>query len=216
MMLRDRDKKFLEKKFMQLRNRVRLVVFTQEFECKYCEEMRTLMEEVASLSDKISLEVYDFQADRKLAEKWRVDKIPVVLIFGEKEYGIRFFGLPSGYEFMAFIDDVIDVSKGSSRLQPQVKEKVKSIKEPVHVQVFVTPTCPYCPRAVRVAHQMAVENLNITSDMVEALEFPHLANRYQVMAVPKIIINDAAAFEGAVPDHIFVEYVIMALKQLSA
>ena len=215
MILKERDKRFLERKLAQLRDDVRLIVFTQESGCQYCREMVELVEETASLSEKISTEIYDLQSDRALAEKWKVDKVPAVLIFGREEYGIRFFGLPSGYEFTAFIDDLIDVSKGMSRLQPQVKEKVRSIAEPVHLQVFVTPTCPYCPRIVRVAHQMAIENRNITADMVEALEFPNLASKYQVMAVPKIIVNDAAAFEGAVPDHAFVEYVILALKEIS-
>jgi len=172
-----------------------------------------LAEELASLSDKITVEVYDFQSDRNLAEKWRVDKIPALLVFGEKEYGIRFFGVPSGYEFMTLVDDIIDVSRRTSRLNPSVKKKVQAINEPVHIQVFVTPTCPYCPLAVRAAHQMALENNLITSDMIEALEFPHLANKYQVMAVPKIVINDSVSFEGAAPEQVFIEYVLAALEK---
>jgi len=174
--------------------------------------VRELAEELASLSDKITTEVYDFQSDKSLAEKWKVDKIPALLVFGDKEYGIRFFGVPSGYEFTTLVDDIIDVSRRTSRLHPSVKEKVRAISDPVHIQVFVTPTCPYCPLAVRAAHQMALENPLITADMIEALEFPHLANKYQVMAVPKIVINDAVAFEGAAPERIFVEYVLTALK----
>ena len=213
-LLKERDKRFLQSKFKtQLKGEVRLIVFTQEFECKYCEELRELCKEVASLSEKITTEIYDFQSDKQLAEKWKVDKIPALLVFGQKEYGVRYFGIPSGYEFTALVDDIIDVSRGTSRLHPNVKEKLKEIKQPVHIQVFVTPTCPYCPLAVRTAHQMAVENENIVAVMVEALEFPHLANRYQVMAVPKIVINDAASFEGAVPEHVFLEYLLAAIKK---
>jgi len=213
-MLRDRDKAFLRSRLeSQLQEDVRLIVFTQEFECEFCAEVRGLAEELASLSDKIRAEIYDFQSDRSLAERWRVDKIPALLVFGDREYGIRFFGMPSGYEFMTLVDDIIDVSRRSSRLNPSVKERVRAIDEPVHIQVFVTPTCPYCPLAVRVAHQMALENPVITADMIEVLEFPHLANRYQVMAVPKIVINDAVAFEGAVPEQLFLEYVLAALRR---
>ncbi|MCD6591689.1 MAG: thioredoxin family protein [Thaumarchaeota archaeon] len=211
--LKERDKRLLKARFSRdLANRVRLIVFTQEFECEYCREVRELMEELAELDEKIRVEVYDFKADRGLAERLRVDKIPALLLFGEREYGVRFFGIPSGYEFTTLIEDVIDVSRGSSRLSPQVRERVRSIDKQVHIQVFVTPTCPYCPMAVRAAHQMAIENPMITADMIEALEFPHLANRYQVMAVPKIIINDKVSFEGAVPEPLFVEHVIAALK----
>jgi len=216
-LLKDRDRKFLQSKFRtQLKGEVRLIVFTQEFECEYCEELRELSEEVASLSDKITVEIYDFQSDKELAKKWNVDKIPALLLFGEREYGVRYFGLPSGYEFTALVDDIIDVSRGTSRLHPDVKKKLKQIRDHVHIQVFVTPTCPYCPLAVRTAHQMAIENQNILADMVEALEFPHLANRYQVMAVPKIVINDAASFEGAVPEHVFLEYLLAAVREETA
>lgn len=211
-LLRERDKMILQSKFKaQVEGKVRLVVFTQEFECEYCEELRKLCEEIALLSDKIRVEVYDFQLDEDLARTLRVDKIPALLLFGEKEYGVRFFGLPSGYEFMTLVEDIIDVSRGTSRLHLDVKERVREIKDQVHIQVFVTPTCPYCPHAVRTAHQMAIENENITADMVEVLEFPHLANRYQVMTVPKIVINDISSFEGTVPEHIFLEYLLAAL-----
>jgi glutaredoxin-like protein len=87
---------------------------------------------------------------------------------------------------------------------------VRNISKPLHIQVFVTPTCPYCPKAVRTAHQLAIENPNITADMVESIEFPHLANRYSVMAVPKTVINDKIEFVGALPEEQFIDYVLKA------
>lgn len=211
--LKERDKKLISERLSKnMENDVRLVVFTQDFECEYCATNRELMEELASLSDKIKLEVFDFERDYEKAQKWGIDKIPATAVFGIREYGIRFFGLPMGYEFPAFIDTIIDASRGTTNLQPKIKEKIKSVKEPVHIQVFVTPTCPYCPRAVRIAHQLAIENEFIRADMIEAIEFPQLANKYDVMAVPKIVINDAISFEGALPEPHFVEYVLSAIK----
>ena len=212
--LGERERRYLRSRFeRELSGKVRLIVFTQEFECEYCAEVRSLAEEIAELDDRISAEVYDFQSDRGLAERLRVDKIPALLVFGEKEYGVRFFGIPSGYEFMTLVDDIIQVSKGFSSLPAHLKEKVRQINRPVHIQVFVTPTCPYCPIAVRTAHQMAIENMNIISDMIEVLEFPHLAHKYQVMAVPKIVVNDKISFEGALPEAIFVEHVLAAVEK---
>ncbi|HIQ29153.1 MAG TPA: glutaredoxin [Candidatus Caldiarchaeum subterraneum] len=212
--LKERDKKAVKDKFeKELENDVKLIVFTQEFECEYCAVTRELMEELASLTNRIKLTVYDFEKDKDKAEKWRVDKIPALLIFGEKEYGIRYFGVPSGYEFAALLDDIVDVSRRRSRLSKATVDRLKDVNEPVHIQVFVTPTCPYCPKAVRTAHQMALENTNITADMIESLEFPHLANKYEVMAVPKIVINDKISFEGALPEQHFLEHVLLALKE---
>ncbi len=189
---------------------VTIRVFTQDFECEFCKETRELAEELASLSKKIRLELYDFVNDAKKAQELKVDKIPAIILSGKEEYKIRFFGIHSGYEINTLIEDIIDVSKGRSRLPPSLVQKVKGINKPIHIQVFVTPTCPYCPQAVRTAHQLALENINITADMVESIEFPHLANRYSVMAVPKTVINDKIEFIGALPEGQFAEHVLNA------
>jgi len=189
---------------------VKIRYFTQEFECEFCKETRMLLEELAALSQKINLEVYDFVANQGKAQEFGVDKIPATIISGKEEYKVRYFGIPAGYEFTSLVEDIVDVSKGKSRLPPPLIDKVKSITKPLHIQVFVTPTCPYCPKVVRTAHQLAIENPNITADMVESIEFPHLANRYLVMAVPKTVINDKVEFVGALPEGQVIEYVLKA------
>ena len=84
------------------------------------------------------------------------------------------------------------------------------MSKPVHIQVFITLTCPYCPMAVQLAHEMAMESTLIKSDMVEATEFPHLTYKYNVAAVPKIVINETTEFEGALPEQEFFKYVMEA------
>jgi alkyl hydroperoxide reductase subunit AhpF len=73
-----------------------LVVFTQEFECEFCAETRQLVEEVAQLSDQLTAEVYNFVTDKEKAEELGIDKIPAIAIVGAKDYGVRFYGIPSG------------------------------------------------------------------------------------------------------------------------
>lgn len=212
--LKEKDKRFLQSKFeRELGGEARIIVFTKKDRCEYCEPLKELVNEVSGLSEKIKAEFYDVDEDREKAERWEIDKAPAVILFGEREYRVRFFGIPSGYEFTAFIEDIVDVSKGTTRLGPKTREEIKKVDKPLHIQVFVTPTCPYCPRAVRLAHQFAIENEKITGDMIEALEFPELANRYQVMAVPKNVVNDKVAFEGALPEPHFLRYVLMALEE---
>jgi glutaredoxin-like protein len=214
--LSERDREAVRSKFSrELAEKVRMVVFTQEFECDYCALNREMAVALERLADgRIELEVYDFQRDSEKAARWSVDKIPAILLHGRREYGIRFFGVPSGYEFPTLLEDIVDVSRGVSRLSAQIRERVRSISKPVHIKVFVTPTCPYCPRAVRTAHQMALENEAITADMIEAIEFPHLAQKYNVMAVPKIVINESVSFEGALPESHFLEHVLLALDMV--
>ncbi len=208
----------------ELTNPVKLILFTQEpshlilpdsirgQECPYCQETRKLLEEVAALNPKIQLEIHDFLAEKELAESLNVDKIPAILIYGEKEYGLRFFGFPAGYEYASLLKAIIQASKGKTDLQESTKEALKKIKSPVHIQVFVTPTCPYCPMAVELAHSMAIESPFIRADMVEASEFPHLVNKYQIFGVPKTVINEAISIEGAVPEKVFLENVLRAVS----
>ncbi|MCD6166442.1 glutaredoxin [candidate division KSB1 bacterium] len=209
-MLEDKVKDQVKKELAGLKEEVKLIVFTQELECQYCRENRILAEEVASLSDKIGIEVYNFAIDKEKVEEYKVDKIPAIVVMGEKDYGIRFYGLPGGYEFVSLIEAIKVVSARDSGLAPESRELVKKLTRPVHIQVFVTLTCPYCSRAVELAHKLALESDLIRSDMVEAAEFPQLVNKYNVMAVPKIVINGEIQFEGALPEPAFLEQVMKA------
>lgn len=207
-MLKERDKEEIKKRFAELKNPVKLINFTQTLECMYCNETRALIEEVGELSEFIDVQVYNFIEDKAMAEKFGIDKIPATIVMGEKDYGIRLYGIPSGYEFSTLLEDIIMVSNKESGLAPETKQKLAEIKDPLHLQVFVTPTCPYCPSAVLLAHKFAMENDNITGDMVEATEFPHLANKYSVMGVPKTVANDKDAAEGAVPEQYLLDRVL--------
>jgi glutaredoxin-like protein len=203
-LLKESDQQQLKNQFEALEAPVKLVMFTQEMECQYCSETRQISEEVASLSDKISVEVYDFVRDQEIVEAYNIDKIPAIAIVegGDepKDYGIRLYGIPSGYEFSSLIENIMMVSQGESGLSQETKTWLESLEKPVHLQVFVTPTCPYCPQAVIMAHQLAMESDLVTADMVEAIEFPQLSNRYQVQGVPRTVINDDFHMEGAAPE----------------
>jgi glutaredoxin-like protein len=139
-LLKKRDKKAVAKEFEKLRDPVKLIYFTQEMECQFCEQTRELLEEVAELSDKLHLEVYDFVKQKDKALQYQIDKIPATVVEGKQDYGIRFFGVPSGYEFSTLMESIIDVSTGESGLSEKTKSLLKPINTPIHIQVFVTPT----------------------------------------------------------------------------
>jgi glutaredoxin-like protein len=200
---------------------VKMLMFTQSFECQFCAETRELVEELAELSDKVTAVIYDFVDDKAVAESYDIDKIPAIVMLQERDgqetdFGIRFYGIPSGYEFTSIVEDIIDVSRGESGLQEKTKQAIEALQEPAHFQVFVTPTCPYCPQAVRLAHKFAMESTLITADMVEAIEFPHLANKYSVYGVPRTVINESFHQEGAVPEPLMLAKLLEALGKAPA
>jgi len=209
-MLKDEEKERVKKEFEGLTGKVKLIVFTQEIECEYCEENRKLSEEVVSLSEKLTLEVCNFQLDKEKVAKYKVDKVPAIVVEGAKDYGIKFYGIVSGFEFSSLLEAIKMVSNGESGLSKTTKDKLRGLNEPVHIQVFVTPSCPYCTATVIMAHKLAVENGLITADMVETTEFLDLAQKYNVFSVPKVIINETIQFDSALPETKFVEKVLKA------
>jgi alkyl hydroperoxide reductase subunit AhpF len=136
----DADAAEIRERLSEMLNPVRLIHFTQELNLEYGREARQLVEEVAGFSDKLTVEVYNFLLDRDRAAEYGIDKVPATVIRNGKDYGIRFYGLPAGYEFSTLLDTILDVSKADSRLKPESRAKLAAITDPVKLEVFVTPT----------------------------------------------------------------------------
>lgn len=211
-LISEQDRIQLQGILKSLENDVKIILFTQEFECQHCKTAREMLEEVSGLSDKVLLEVYDFVKDKELADSYAIDKIPGILIIGAKDYGIRFFGVPAGYEFTTFIEDVISVSRRDSDLPGDVLSALARIQKPVHIQVLVSPTCPYCAHAVRTAHRFAIASDQVSADMVELSEFPHISVKYEVQGVPKVVINEQHSFTGSKKEDDFADFILKALE----
>ncbi len=212
-LLREEDRQTLIREFEGLTRSVQLLFFSRETDCTHCGETRQVLDELSGLSERITVKEVSFEEERETAGKYRIDKVPAIVVSDENgtDTGVRFFGIPAGYEFVSLVGAVKDAGSGAVELSPAVQEQVRRIEDPVHIQVFVTPSCPYCPAAVRLAHQMALINPNITADMVEATEFPQLAQRYNVRGVPRSVVNDDYPIEGAVPEQAFLDTVLRAL-----
>lgn len=204
----------------QLTNDVELVHYTQResriivpgvVPCSTCRDNQQLLEELVGLSERIHLEIHDFKAEAELAAQRGIEKIPATTVRGtDGGERVRFFGVPAGYEFTTLLEDILEVGGAGSQLSEESRAAVAGLEGDVHIQVFVTPTCPYCPAAVRMGHQLALASERVTADMVMATEFPHLGQRYGVMAVPKIVINETRAFDGVLSEELFLEQVVAA------
>ena len=215
MLLEENTRNEVKKFFQNLVSPVKLVAITHVsevivpgHECVTCKDNQVLIEEVASLSDMITVETYDFLRDKERIKQYSVDKIPVTIVEGEKDFGIRLYGIPAGHEFATLLNAIKIVSTSDSELTEKTKEKLKSLSKPVHIQVFVTLSCPYCAPAAAVAHRMALESKHIRADMINAQEFPDFAQKYSVYAVPKIVINESNQFEGALPEDSFLNKIM--------
>jgi glutaredoxin-like protein len=222
-----KDQEFIREKFTQeLLGQVKIDLFTErdtglsvpgKQPCVTCKPTREMLQEIAGLSDWISLRIHHVEDRPEEAETFGVDKVPAIVLRGRKleEEDPRFYtfyGIPGGTEFPSFIETITDISRGEVLLGDESVEALAAIKTGVNIKVFVTPTCPYCPAMVRVAHQMTMVNPLIHSEGIEVNEFPDLGQRYGVQAVPLTVVNDKFAVPGMIPEEQFVEVVVKAAE----
>jgi glutaredoxin-like protein len=205
-LLNDEIKTQVSEVFTELEEPIHVLFFGKDEECDYCSDTQQLLEEVTNLSDKIELSIFNLEADEAVAKQYKIDKAPGFVIAGKNgdqilDYGIRYAGIPSGHEFSSLINSFLLVSGRDSKLGDDIRKMLKDLDKPVNMYVFVTPTCPYCPQAVILAHQMALESPMVESEMIEATEFPELSMRFNVSGVPQTTINEGAGtVVGAVPE----------------
>lgn len=215
MVLSEKDKEGVRKILEPVQRPVKILFFRDSSpRCQYCDVIEELLADIQSVNGNVLYEVLD--ANSEEAKRYGVNGGPVLLF--EEKPNIRYRGIPSGHEFPAFLEDIVAVARGSVEITAAAAKKLARIQEPLQVLVFVTPTCPYCPLAVRVAHHFAYVNDRILAEAVEAIEWSELADRYRVSAVPKIVVidpetgRDLVEWEGAVPEDVFADYLLHALE----
>ncbi len=108
--------------------------------CETCDDVQELLDEIVGISDQVSLEVHNLKTDQEAATQYGVSRVPALLITGASHGRLRYFGAPTGSEFPNLIHDIVAVSRGETALSDETREAIGAIPDPIHLQVFVTPT----------------------------------------------------------------------------
>ncbi len=207
----DATREQVREMFTGILNTVTAHLFLEERNCLYCNDVKDMVEQLAELSEKIHIVEHRGALTSDEAKEMGVEYHPAIVLHGTDKYNIKFYGIPAGHEFGALVNSIIDVSTGTAPLPPDVIEDIKAIDKPINIKVFVTPQCPYCPNMTRLAHQAAILNPLITSEMIESLEFQELTAKYEVFGVPKTVINETTMIDGLSPVEMFVEKLFEAI-----
>jgi glutaredoxin-like protein len=184
--------------------------------CAYCKPVRELLQELSALSELISLRVHIFDEAAEERTRFGVERIPGIVLRGTSTGlsgnggWVKFYGMPGGTEFPAFLESIVDLSRGEVLLSKESAKELKKVRDDVVVRVFVTPTCGYCPQMVRAVYQLSLANPKVRAEVIEVNEFPELGDRYQVRAVPLTVIADKVAIPGAMHPDALVEAVVKA------
>jgi glutaredoxin-like protein len=211
-LLSEQDRQTVRAHLAEITHPVTLLFFTQTIGGPETAAItKQILGELAELSDKIMVEEVNFVLEKDRAAKLGIEGVPAIALLRDgQDTRMRFLGAPAGYEFMSLIEAVILAGSDDSGLSDDSKKLVaEHVSGPVDIKVFVTPTCPHCPRAVTLAHRLAVESPHIRAACVEATEFMDLSRKYRVTGVPKTVVNDTVEILGAVPEDAFVRSVVM-------
>ncbi|BBG24538.1 protein disulfide oxidoreductase [Sulfuracidifex tepidarius] len=212
----DDVKNALQDALKDMKNNVDVYVFIDSADenCQYCDLTVKFMNFVADScpkdengSSKLKVHVFDRQKDKEAFTEYEVERVPTVALEKGK---IRWTGAPLGEEIRALVETLVRISQGESGLSPETVEAIKSkINGKVKVETLVTPSCPYCPYAALIAHMVAYEackqgKCNVVSDVVESYENQDIAEKYQVMSVPTVAVNESVEFIGVPTEENFV------------
>ena len=193
--LSEEDKAYIRDKFTKgMKDSVPVKLYVSDG-CQYCDVVKKLLETFVELSNnKIELEIKELTPQD--ADELGVDKGPVIIIGKNGE--VRYTGAPFGEEGWAFIETLILASNRDHGISSHVEE-LKQLSKVYRVETVVTPSCPYCPHAVLNANKVAIASEGkVISDTVEAYEFPEIAEKWHVSAVPTIIISEEKPYTGKV------------------
>ncbi len=212
-MLSEKDQKQIEEIFGTLERRVKLRVYVQKLECDTCSDTEQILQELAELSDLVDLEVLNPQVDTERAEADGVEMVPAIVVSDGTHSRARFYGTPSGYEFSSLLTAIVDMGMENPPLEDATVEFLEGLEEDLDIKVFVTPSCPYCPRAAVLGLRLAMASPRVTTQVVEANEYPDFSRRHSVQGVPRTVINERLYAEGALPEGPFVSALSLGLGQ---
>jgi glutaredoxin-like protein len=186
---------------------VRLALRVRPTGCDTCADTRALLQELAALSPRLTLEVAEAGPDG--------GDCPAIDVLGldhggPVDYGVRLVGAPLEFELTSLLDAILTVGSREPSLSAESLARLAALDRPVHVQVFSTPTCRYCPAAVSLAHRIALASPFVTATANSVIEFPDLIRRYRVTGVPKIVVGEGVELLGAQPEAVFVDAVVTA------
>jgi glutaredoxin-like protein len=211
MLLSDRDRATVSAHLQPITRRVTLLLFTRTIGASESTDVaRRVVTELAGLNDKISVDEVNVVLDKERAAQFGIEHDPAIVVLADGEdTRMRFLGAPAGYEFMSLIEAVTVAGTGESGLSDASKALLaEHVDAPLDIQVFVTPTCPHCPRAVTLAHRMAIESPHVRATCVEATEFLDLSHRFRVTGVPKTVVNESTEILGALPEDQFIRAIL--------
>lgn len=205
-LLPDETRKVLSDTFKQLRNPVEIEAYIDGESTEFNKAASMLLTAIAGLTDKIKLDIYTLDSEK--ANQKGITRSPTILIDPGK-LKVSYVGAPVGEEGRTLIMAIILASNNGTLFSEPSLKRLLDLKEPRHIQVFVSPTCPYCPQHALVAISAAIALPDLISvEIIEMYENRDYMDKYHIISVPFTAINDVPIGGGVRPPETFVEEIL--------
>ena len=182
----------------RLEKNVTLVSIVDESNSKSI-ELRDLILDIADLDERVNAEVYNKGENVEVENKIHADKYPVVaLLDSDKKYsGVKFHGVPGGHELNSFILAIYNLGSAGQQISEETLNNIKKIDKDINIKVCVSLSCHLCPDVVVSSQRIAIENEKVQAEMIDISNFKEIKDKFKVMSVPAIIVNDEQIYFGA-------------------
>jgi glutaredoxin-like protein len=192
---------------------VHITLYTGKPDSFSCTQSESILRELSQFSDKLKVEILSQAKGDSRKDKDCIEFTPAIVISDGTRGRIRFYGTPAGYEFTSLLTTIVDMGSEEVPLEKATREYLsRRLDKDIHIRVFVTPTCPHCPRAAVLSNRLAMGSDRIRSEVIEANEFSDLSARFGVQGVPRTIINDYLFLEGSASES----HLVGALERVLA
>ena len=225
-MIPEREQRVIQQRLAEgLAGRVRIDYFTQKpspivipgrEECRFCGEVEGALRDIAALHEKVSLRIHEFADAPAEASRLGGKRVPCTVIRGQANRALRFYGLPGGMQFPVLVETLISASQPGAALDRDVASKLKKLREPVQISVFVTPVCQYSAPVAAAAFRLALASAHVKAEVVEISEYPELVQRFGVTATPTTVIDARTAIRGALDEAALAAHVVAAAEPHAA
>ena len=168
-------------------------------ECQFCDETRALLEELRSLSPKISLRVQELSEAGKAAASAGIERAPATVLRGQLNRPVRFEGFMGAGLFPPFVDALVHAARGATDVDPRLKRRIGRIRDQVTLRVYIAISSPLSAVVMQTAYALALENQRLKVSVIEVEEFPRVAQALRISTVPFTVINERLRFAGALP-----------------
>ena len=174
------------------------VVLIKDPEIAKSIQMEEFLSEISSLSDKIEFQSLNKNENLELEKKIDAERFPTIAFFDQDNNfkGVKFSTLPGGHELNSFILALYNIAGTGQKISEESKKRIDSISTPHKIKIGVTLSCSRCPESVQSAQRIAIENSNLDVEVIDVFTFSKFREKFEIMSVPAIIIDDKLAGFG--------------------